>query len=262
MTVVHRLRARALDLLGAGPRSGWRTRSDPVRGRGAALRAEGAYWEHWLATKGGRWPEEYAFRFDADAEVSDPALREVLRELPGEEVSILDVGAGPASMVGCRYPGKRLTVVAVDPLAATYARLLAAAGVEPPVRTSSLEGERLVEGLGRDRFDIAYARNALDHAVDPVLIVEQMLDVVRPGGSVVLRHVRNEGERQGYGQLHQWNFDERDGELVVWRGGSETRVGEALAGRGTLTCRAEPDPEGGPPSIVCRIRKTPFILAG
>jgi SAM-dependent methyltransferase len=253
-TVLHRLGVRVLDLVGAGPRSGWRRRSDPVRGRGAALRAETAYWEEWLATKGGKWPEEYAFRFDPNAEVSDPALRDVLLEIPADEVSILDVGAGPASMVGCRFPGKRLTVVAVDPLGDKYSRLLADAGVVPPVATISLGGERLVEHFGRDRFDIAYARNALDHAVDPVLIVEQMLGVIRAGGYVVLRHVRNEAERQGYGQLHQWNFDERDGQLVVWRAGRETKLDDALAGRAVISCRTEPLADGAA-SVVCVLRK-------
>lgn len=225
-----------------------------MRGRGAALRAETAYWEEWLATRGGNWPEEYAFRFDPNAEVSDPALRDVLAGIAADEVSILDVGAGPASMVGCRFPGKRLTIVAVDPLGDRYSRLLAEAGVVPPVTTISLGGEQLVEHFGRERFDIAYARNALDHAVDPAVIVEQMLEVVRAGGSVVLRHVRNEAERQGYGQLHQWNFDERGGELVVWRAGRETQLGDALAGRAAMSCRTEPLDDGAA-SIVCVIRK-------
>jgi SAM-dependent methyltransferase len=125
----------------------------------------------------------------------------------------------------------------------------------PPVPTRRLDGEHLVEYFGRDRFDVAYSRNALDHAVDPTVIIEQMLDVVRVDGYVVLRHVRNEAERQAYGQLHQWNFEERDGQLVVWRVGHETRVGELLAGRGETTCATEPADDTGAAAVVCVIRK-------
>jgi SAM-dependent methyltransferase len=227
-----------------------------VRGRRSALRAEVAYWEDWVATRGGRWADEYDSRLDPAAEVWDPVLRDVLREIPHEEISILDVGAGPASTVGCRFPGKRLSVVAVDPLADSYARVLAQSGVVPPVPTERLEGERLIERFGRERFDVAYARNALDHAVDPTVIIEQMFGVVTVGGYVVLRHVRNEGVRQAYGQLHQWNFEERDGQLIVWRVGHESPVGDLLDGRGQMTCQTGPTDETGAASVTCVIRKT------
>jgi len=86
------------------------------------------------------------------------------------------------------------------------------------------------------------------------VIVEQMLEVIRAGGYVVLRHVRNEAERQGYGQLHQWNFDERNGQLVLWRTGRERQLGDVLAGRAAISCRTEPLADGAA-SVVCVIRK-------
>ena len=229
----------------------WRKRSDLGRGRRRALKEEIGYWTDWLDTSGGKYPDDYAYRFDPDAEVADPALRAVLAQLEDKEVSILDVGAGPATTVGRRFPGLALTVVAVDPLADAFSRLLAKAGAVPPVPTRRVAGESLVEHFGRNRFDVAYARNAIDHTVDPLLVVQQMLTVVRPGGYVVLRHVRNEGEKRAYDQLHQWNFDERDGRLVVWRRGQETDVAHALADRADVACHRESDEDW----IVCTIRK-------
>jgi SAM-dependent methyltransferase len=215
-------------------------RSDPVRGRRRALAEEVDYWDHWLSTGGGDWPEEYAYRFDPDAEVQDPLLRKLLSGMNARPVSILDVGAGPATTVGCHFDGARLKVVAVDPLADKYNRLLQKASLVPPVKTDRLEGERLLDRFERDQFDIAYARNSLDHAVDPWPIIEQMLAVVRRGGYVVLRHVRNEAVNQSYVQLHQWNFDERGGQLIIWRANRETNLNETLAGRGEVVCRREP----------------------
>jgi SAM-dependent methyltransferase len=230
----------------------WRTRSDPVRGRSRALKEELGYWADHVSTRGGKYAEGYAYRFDPAAEVADPALREVLGAMPQEEVSILDVGAGPAPFLGYRFPGKTLSIAAVDPLADDYNLILDRGGVVPPVRTEQLEGERLVERFGPDRFDIAYSRNALDHAVDPMLIVENMLAVVRPGGHVVLRHVRNEAFKRRYRQLHQWNFDERDGELVIWRDEQQTNVTSALRGRAEVSCTVSPAEDDW---VVCVIRK-------
>jgi SAM-dependent methyltransferase len=181
--------------LGLGGQVGWKARDDPVRGRRRALWEETWYWRDWLASSGGNWPDDYAHRFNPCAEINDPALRRVIAELPRETVAMLDVGSGPASSVGYRFPGRRVVLEAVDPLADRYNRLLDEAGVAPPVRPRPVHGERLIDHFGPDRFDVAYSRNALDHAVDPVLIVENMLGVVRAGGHVVLRHSRNEGIR-------------------------------------------------------------------
>ena len=45
----------------------------------------------------------------------------------------------------------------------------------------------------RGNRHLAPPGNALDHSFDPVLGIERMLQVTRPGGWVLLRHARNEG---------------------------------------------------------------------
>jgi SAM-dependent methyltransferase len=243
--------ARRLGRKQKGPR---RRREDPVLGRRGALQEETGFWDYWLATHGEKWPEEYRDRFDREAEVTDPALRELLASMQEDTVTILDVGAGPATTVGLRFEGMRLAVTAVDPLAGEYDRLLARHGVSPPVRTEEVEGEQLLERFGPAAFDIAYSRNALDHAVDPMRIIENMVKVVRPAGYVLLRHVRNEAVNQDYVQLHQWNFDLRQGRFVVWRPGQEIDVGERLSGQAETRCWVEDegDPHGW---LVCLLRK-------
>jgi 2-polyprenyl-3-methyl-5-hydroxy-6-metoxy-1,4-benzoquinol methylase len=92
-----------------------------------------------------------------------------------------------------------------------------------------------VEHFGSRRFDIAYAVNSLDHSADPFTIISNMAAVVRPGGIVLLRHKRNEGESARYGGLHQWNFDVVDGSLLLWNNAVEVDVGSALEGRALTT---------------------------
>lgn len=209
----------------------WRTRT----------RSEVDFWADWLVGAPGteQWTSDREARLAADTEIRDPVVRAELDSNPAREISILDVGAGPVTWLGLRYPGKALTIVPTDPLADDYDLLLREAGLEPPVRTIRVAGEELLEHFGSRRFDIAYATNALDHSAEPFRIISNMVAVVRPGGVVILRHKRNEGQQARYGGLHQWNFDVREGRLVLWDDTVELDVGAALAGSAVTTAWVE-----------------------
>jgi hypothetical protein len=72
-------------------------------------------------------------------------------------------------------------------------------------------------------------RNDLDHSIDPVVSLQQMVHVVRPGGYVVLKHYPDEAEGAAYTGLHSWNLNERKGRFIIWqRPGPEIDVGQAL----------------------------------
>jgi SAM-dependent methyltransferase len=130
---------------------------------------------------------------------------------------LIDVGAGPITSIGYTHPGVDLDITAIDPLAEEYDELLAEYGITPPVRTISGSAEELLTQFAPGSFDVAHARNCLDHGVDPVRSIRNMVRVVRPGGAVVLRHALREAVTQNYRGLHGWNFESRDGDLVVWR---------------------------------------------
>jgi SAM-dependent methyltransferase len=196
-------------------------------------RGEVDFWADWLAGAPGteQWAADRGLRLSPDTEVRDPLVRAELERLPNRAVSILDVGAGPLTILGYRYPGKTLTIEPVDPLADEYDRLLAELDLEPPIRTVAVAGEQLLERFGPGAFDLAYAANSLDHSADPLRIIQNMVAVVRTGGIVLLRHKRNEGESACYGGLHQWNFDVSGDDLVLWNNATRIDVGESLAGK-------------------------------
>jgi SAM-dependent methyltransferase len=209
-----------------------------VRGRPSEL----AFWSAWVIAPGAaKWADDRRARFDPDTPIVDPWVRAEIERLPRAHVSILDVGAGPITNLGYRYPGKALTIVAVDPLADSYARILQEAGLEPPIRTQPVAGEALLDHFEPSTFDIAYAANSLDHSTDPLGIVENMLQLVRVGGVVLLRHHHNEGEHQRYEGLHQWNFDCEDGKLIFWNNAQNADVTAALSGRARTEVWIEQD---------------------
>jgi len=178
---------------------------------GRKLPSELRFWEKWVATRGLTWPEEFARRTNPDAEMEFY----ISRFVKSEHDRILDVGAGPLTVVGTRWQGNRMDVTAVDPLADAYNELLDRYKIAPPVRTQSVAAEELTHYFPPNSFDLSFARNCLDHSYDPFLAIEQMLCVTKQGGKVVLLHEVNEGANELYRGLHQWNFSQRQEEFLI-----------------------------------------------
>jgi len=179
--------------------------------------SELGFWERFLATGGDRWPDDFSARFDVNAIVGhgEPELAAILAAKgPGAEV--LDVGSGPVSSLGTMGPCGRVRLQALDPLARPYARMLERHGLVPPVPTRPGQVEMLEFQFAPASFDVVYCRNALDHSFDPLAGIFQMLRVTKLGGSVLLRHIRDEAVNEQYEGLHQWNLGSDQGSLVLW----------------------------------------------
>ncbi len=198
------------------------------------------FWRRILTTRGGEWPDDFRRRIDPGLPLAMPCL-DHLRDA-ARLVRVLDVGAGPLTLLGKVWPGHRVELTAVDALAEGYDALLAEAGLVPLVRTRACESERLLDRLPADHFDLVYAQNTLDHAWDPAAAIQQMVSVARPGGVVFMGHYRDEAEREGYSGFHQWNFRVEAGEPVVWRPGQRRSLREITAGRAELI-ELGPDPD-------------------
>lgn len=178
------------------------------------LASEIAFWDSWLATEGREWPEEYRDRVDPDMPLQED-LRALLQRFPGPDYEILDVGAGPLTSIGKRWPGRGVRITAVDPLADVFARLLERHHITPLFATSWCHGELLHERFARHQFDLVHARNSLDHSYNPLRAVLLALEVVKVGGAVLLSNHEDEAVAEGYAGLHQWNFSEQGGHFFI-----------------------------------------------
>jgi SAM-dependent methyltransferase len=204
---------------------------------GKELSEEIKYWRMWFATGGDEWPDDYKQRLDPSREF-DPRLRQFIDLPEDKEIKVLDVGSGPVTGVGFVWPGRKLKVVAVDPLADVYNKLLAEFALAAPVRTEKCPAERLAARFRRQRFDLVHCRNALDHSYDPLAAIRQMLMVTAPHAAVVLDHYANEALHHSYRGLHRWNFDIQNGRLFLWNRESKIDVGDALGNQIDLECNA------------------------
>jgi SAM-dependent methyltransferase len=210
------------------------------KSREERLKDELRFWDRWLRTKGLEWPDQFRDRLNPDLPLS-PTHRRFIDRLSQEEVQILDVGAGPLTVVGKKHPQKRLTIHAIDVLAESYDALLERYGIQPPVRTRFAEAENLTRWFAEDSFDFVNARNCLDHGVEPVEAVRQILLVTKRGCYALLEHIENEGEKQSYVGLHQWNFSMAGGDFIVRGRQTATNISRELAHLGDFQCSVEQD---------------------
>lgn len=160
----------------------------------------------------------------------EPWIREHV-DTEADPVRILDVGSGPLTVLGCRWPGRTLEVVAVDPLADAYNELLDTLGLDAPVRPVPGRVEALTDAFPPDHFDLVLAANSLDHCADPILGIEQMLAVLKPGGTLMLHHYKDVGELHGYTGLHQWNLHPVGDDMAIWNPDRSARLSELIPGQ-------------------------------
>jgi SAM-dependent methyltransferase len=201
------------------------------------LSHEVSFWETWFATRGSEWPEDYAHRLDPETPLQSYVT--ALLDPSAKRLRLLDVGAGPLTILGKTWGDHVVEITAVDPLGAEYDRLLEKHGVTPIVRTRTAFAERLTDVFERSSFDLVHASNCLDHSVDAIAAIRQMLDVVKPGHHLVLKHAINEGRNEDYVGLHQWDFWAFNGDFMVRGRGHVTNVTDMLRGAAEVRCRIE-----------------------
>jgi len=208
-----------------------------------------AFWEHYFRTKGGDWPQEYADRMDPQ----QPLQKFLIEHLDSrsDAVEILDVGAGPLTVIGKVWPGHTVRITAVDALGDAYGQLYEKFGVAPAVRTLSCETEKLSERFSANRFDLVYIRNALDHGYDPLAGIGEMLTVVKPGGTVLLQHFANEAEKEGYAGFHQWNLAIENRDMIMWNKKDRFSLRAFIQGRAEITSM----PDDGAEWVSVALRK-------
>lgn len=207
------------------------------------LPEEITFWRYWLRQSDPAFRADFAERMTPDRPMP-PYIGKILDAMgPNgqDEYRVLDVGSGPLTALGSRHGARRVRVIPVDPLADYYDELLEEAGVVPLVRATWCHGELLRERFPAASFEMTYAQNSLDHSYDPLAVIRQMVDLTKPGGTVLLEHARNEGETREYKGLHQWNFDLEGERAFLWNARQRVCLNEVLGDRVTVVPWYQPD---------------------
>lgn len=183
-----------------------------------SLNEEIGYWNNYLSTGGGDYREDFEFRLKLDTKIKDRdvLLSNKISEISKKDIVLLDVGSGPLTNLGKIVEGKSLEIIACDPLAGAYKKIINKVGIKPPVETIFADCENLSHFFEKESFDAIHCANALDHSYDPVGGICEMLSILKNDGFIHLGHFENEAEAEKYSGLHQWNFTEKDSKFIIW----------------------------------------------
>jgi SAM-dependent methyltransferase len=185
----------------------------------ANLDDEATFWRSWFVD--GEFADDRVLRRKMASDGLFPeGFAEVLGLAHGELLRVLDVGSGPISTLPTGAPNNPVELVCADALADVYNELLDEFGYDEVLRPVPIIGEELVSSFGERRFDYVHIANALDHCADPARTLSEMYRVCKTGGLIAVISVENEGERQRYQGLHQWNLEADDRSLWLWTPGS------------------------------------------
>ena len=170
------------------------------------------YWQQIL-TERSPLLHDHKLRGEAFSRELREALADVQRR-GNSRPRLLEVGSGPVSIIAAGVDERLVDVTAVDPLARVYRDLLSLNGLDYPVRPRPGRGEYLRRLFGPRAFDVVYSSNALDHTTSPRRCLEQMCEVLKTGGYLVLEGFINEGSNGKWIGLHQHDLSPSDGQLI------------------------------------------------
>jgi ubiquinone/menaquinone biosynthesis C-methylase UbiE len=204
----------------------------------SGIQSEIDFWNAWVKDQGLTWPEDFKQRLDPKTLIV-PWLMNLATQATQnkqEKFSVLDVGSGPITLLGHKssHPEVQIAITAVDPLAKAYQAIFYKFGLTSPNVTQFAAAEYLSYFFD-EQFDLVHCCNALDHAIDPVAGILEMLKVVKVGGSVILNHHANEAVTQSYGGLHQHNFDVKDGDFIIWNKNGSVYLKNCIPIKNTFT---------------------------
>lgn len=232
---------------------------DPDAWRARASEEVG-FWQNWIRTEGAAWPEGYKRKTDPNAPLV-PMVRNFLKEISfsfNRPVKILDIGSGPLSYVGTRCADYDVDLTVVDPLAAEYNKLLDEKNVTGVQRPEHGFFETAVQQFGTNTFDVVWCFNSLDHSIDPVAGLFNLLSVCRIGGGMILSFHPNEADEGGYQGLHQWNLDFEDGDMIVSQKGRKFSLMPLLRQQSIMALwrASETDKANDKGRVYLRVKKT------
>ncbi|NMH16577.1 methyltransferase domain-containing protein [Tepidiphilus baoligensis] len=179
----------------------------------ANIKSEIDFWSRWMETGGLSWPDDFVYRTDPNSEAVG-LFRKYLEMVSAYPPRVLDVGAGPLTILGKKINGQSINLTAVDALAEFYDQLPFPAG-SPIVRTEKCETECLSEKFPENYFDITHAQNTLDHHYNPIAAILEMIKVTKRSGFIITSHAENEATRENWSGLHQWNFFIENNDLII-----------------------------------------------
>jgi len=130
-------------------------------------------------------------------------------DINGRDIKVLELGPGPRSRLTEDYDKGRFDLVAVDPLADEFKKHLDG-------RDFLYQGyaETMNNAFPPESFHLSYASNSLDHTQDIQQSFQNMVDLTKVGGMIIVQGNIREGERLNWMGIHKYSIWIEDGDII------------------------------------------------
>ncbi|WP_334223386.1 glycosyltransferase [Olleya namhaensis] len=149
-------------------------------------------------------------------------IEKQLKEFAHKKIRLLDIGCGPFPKSGVHLENYSIDRTLVDSMADNYHALLEEHSINTyRQEIIKSEGEKLSEKFKNNSFEVIFSKNALDHTYNPISVISNAIDLLVPGGFLIMEHYIKEGEYTNYFGLHQWDFFIKNGNFYISNKGGQ-----------------------------------------
>jgi SAM-dependent methyltransferase len=168
----------------------------------SGITSEKLYWSYVLWRR-NNFMEARRLNRSVRENIFPPGLLSIVRKYEAQKVRprVIELGPGPLSDLAWGVEAGLIEVVAIDPLADEYNKILNKRRIFFPIRAVQGTGEDLLQP--DNSFDIAYLRNSLDHTSDPRKCLWNLVKALKIKGYLYIHGNVREGSRVGWTGLHQ-----------------------------------------------------------
>ncbi len=120
-----------------------------------------------------------------------------------EKLKLLEIGSGPISNLAYYVDINLVDVIAIDPLADFYKKIMKKVKYKYPIKPINLNCEDLTRYFKKEVFHIVYAQNSIDHTNNPINCLHNAYYLLKNEGILFIRNNLREGSRKQWIGLHK-----------------------------------------------------------
>ena len=118
----------------------------------------------------------------------------------------LEIGSGPNSNLSYWVDKGLLKVIAIDPLANIYEKIMKKLNYKYPISPIKLRGEDLLKQFKEETFHVVFAQNSLDHTENPINCFKNAYILLKKGGLLFVCSNLKEGTRTLWSGMHKFDI--------------------------------------------------------
>ena len=127
----------------------------------------------------------------------------------------LEIGSGPNSNLSYWVDKKLLEVIAIDPLAEIYKKIMKKLNYEYPITPIKLRGEDILKQFKAETFHIIFTQNSLDHTENPIMCFKSAYISLKKGGLLFVCSNMKEGTRTSWSGMHKFDIYMENNNLLL-----------------------------------------------